>query len=129
MTLGKVETITAFAEKMSEFLTTSELTETKAFVHSFVREIEVKLGRAVIIYSIPTPEDSPTGGVSAAEVALKGGVRKSVRHGGPGRTDLRTFRWEVGLPEIPRPPIAKTKGETESGRSLNKCPVSRRRRE
>ena len=38
----------------SEFLRASELTETRAFVRSFVKEIEVKPGRAAIVYSIPT---------------------------------------------------------------------------
>ena len=70
------------AKDMSEFLKTSELTQTRAFVHSFVKEIEVKPGRAAIVYSIPTPEDSPIGGADAAEVALTGRVRSSVRNGG-----------------------------------------------
>ena len=52
----------AFAQDMSEFLKTSELTETKAFVRSFVREVLVRPGRATTIYAIPTPEDSPIGG-------------------------------------------------------------------
>ena len=89
--LDGADTIATFAEEMSEFLTTSELTETKAFVHSFVKEVQVKPGRAAIIYSIPTPEDSPLGGATAAEVALNGGVRKSVRHGGPILTVDCTF--------------------------------------
>ena len=59
--LDSADTIAAFTEEMSEFLTTSELTETKAFAHSFVKEIQVKPGRAAIIYSIPTPDDSPLG--------------------------------------------------------------------
>ena len=46
----------AFAADMSEFLKTSELTETKAFVRSFVREVLVRLGGATIVYTIPTPE-------------------------------------------------------------------------
>ena len=83
--LDSADTIATFAEDMSEFLKTSELTQTRAFVHSFVKEIEVKPGRAAIVYSIPTPEDSPIGGADAAEVALNGRVRSSVRHGGPGR--------------------------------------------
>ena len=40
--------------------------------------------------SIPTPEDSPIGGADFAEVALNGGVRSSVRHGGPDLTKSRT---------------------------------------
>ena len=67
---------------MSEFLKTSELTETRAFVHSFVKEVEVKPGKAAIVYSIPMPEDSPIGGADAAEVALNGRVRSTVQSGG-----------------------------------------------
>ncbi len=75
VTLDKVETITAFAQDMSEYLKTSELTESRAFIRSFVNEIEVRPGRGTIHYSIPTPEDSPIGGADLAEVALGKGVR------------------------------------------------------
>ena len=61
--LESADTITAFAAEMSEFLKTSQLTETKAFVRSFVKEVQVKPGKATIIYSVPTPDDSPTGEV------------------------------------------------------------------
>ncbi len=84
--LDSADTIAAFAAEMSDFLKTSELTETKAFVRSFVKEIVVKPGRAAIVYSIPTPDDSPAGGADAVEIALNGGVMNSVRHGGPGWT-------------------------------------------
>ena len=67
---------------MSEFLKTSELTETKAFVRSFVKEVVVRPGKAAIIYSIPTPEDSSIVGANAVEVALNGGVRSKVDSGG-----------------------------------------------
>ena len=80
--LDSADTIAAFAEEMSEFLKDSELTETKAFVHSFVKEVQIKPGKAAIIYSMPTPDDSPLRGADSAEIALNGGVRKSVRHGG-----------------------------------------------
>ncbi len=75
--LDSADTITAFAQEMGEFLKDSALTETKAFVHSFVKEVQVKPGRAAIIYSMPTPDDSPIGGADSAEIALNGGVRKS----------------------------------------------------
>ena len=88
--LDSADTIAAFAAEMSEFLKTSELTETKAFVGSFVKEVVVKPGRAAIVYSIPTPEDSPIGGSDAAEIALNGRVMNSVRHGGPILTIDRT---------------------------------------
>ena len=88
--LDSADTIAAFAAEMSDFLKTSELTETKAFVRSFVKEIVVKPGRAAIVYSIPTPDDSPAGGADAVEIALNGGVMNSVRHGGPDWTKSRT---------------------------------------
>ncbi len=80
--LDSADVIATFAEEISDFLKTSELTQTRAFVHSFVKEVEVRPGKAAIVYSIPTPEDGPMGGANAAEVALNGGVRSSVRHGG-----------------------------------------------
>ena len=88
--LDSADTIATFAAEMSDFLKTSELTEAKAFVRSFVKEIVVKPGRAAIVYSIPTPDDSPIGGADAAEIALNGGVMNSVRHGGPDWTKSRT---------------------------------------
>ena len=84
--LDSADTIAVFAKEMSEFLKTSQLTETKAFVRSFVKEVQVKPGKATIIYTVPTPEDSPIGGADAAEIALNGGVMNSVHSGGPGWT-------------------------------------------
>ena len=100
--LDSADVVATFAEEMSEFLGTSELTQTRAFVHSFVKEVEVKPGRAAIVYSIPTPEDGPMGGASSAEVTLKGGVRSSVRHGGPSwtRTNPMSVRVHFGPPDL-----------------------------
>ena len=78
--LDNVDTIAAFAEDMSDFLMTSEITEARAFV----KEIKVKPGKATVYYTLPTP-DSPIGGGDAAEVALHGPVRSSVHVGGPGQ--------------------------------------------
>ena len=83
--LDKVETITAFAKDMSEFLKTSELTESRAFIRSFVKEIAIRPGRATIRYTIPTPEDNYIEGADAAEVILGGPVISTVHVGGPGR--------------------------------------------
>ena len=97
--LDSADTIAAFAAEMSEFLKTSELTETKAFVGSFVKEIVVKPGRAAIVYTIPTPDDSPAGGADAVEIALNGRVMNSVRHGGPTCTVGGTiFEMWLGVP-------------------------------
>ena len=91
--LDSADTIATFAEEMSDFLKTSELTETRAFVHSFVKEVVVKPGRAAIVYSIPTPDDSPMGGADAAEIALNGRVMNSVQSGGLAR--VRTWDQSV----------------------------------
>ena len=65
--------------EMSEFLKTSELTETKAFVGSFVKEVVVKPGRAAIVYSIPISQSTPK-----TEVLLGGRFGCDwIRSGGP----------------------------------------------
>ena len=45
-------------KEMSDFLKESELTERRALIESFVKEIVVRPGNAVVRYSIPMPEDS-----------------------------------------------------------------------
>ena len=81
--LDDVKTITAYAEDMSEFLNESELTERRAFIESFVKEIVVRPGNAVVRYSIPMPEDSLIPGRVTEEVALHGPVLSTVKLGGP----------------------------------------------
>ena len=56
--LDDVETITAYAEDLSEYLKESELTERRAFIKSFVKEIVVQPGNALVRYTIPMPEDN-----------------------------------------------------------------------
>ena len=56
--LDSADTIAAFAADMGEFLKTSELTETKAFVRSFVKEVLVRPGGATIIYTIPISQST-----------------------------------------------------------------------
>ena len=95
--LDEVETITAFAQDMSTYLQTSELTERRAFIESFVKEIEIGPGEAKVRYTIPMPQDSRIAGLDAEEMAIPRPVLSTVNHGGPRRTDLRTFRWEVTI--------------------------------
>ena len=95
--LDSADTIASFASDMSDFLRTSELTETRTFVRSFVKQITVKPGQAVIHYTIPMPEDSPIGRADADAVALSGRVMNAVHVGRPAGTVLRTFRWAVSL--------------------------------
>ena len=82
--LDDVETITAYAQDMSVFLNKSELTERRAFIESFVKEIVVMPGNALLRYAIPMPEDAPIAGRDAEEVALHGGVLSTVNRGGAG---------------------------------------------
>ena len=84
--LDDVETITAYALDMSNFLHESELTERRAFIESFVKEIVVMPDNAVVRYTIPMPEDSPIGGRDAEEMALNGSVLSTVKFGGRWRT-------------------------------------------
>ena len=93
--LDDVMTITAYAEDMNEFLNESELTERRAFIESFVKEIVVRPGNAVVRYTIPMPEDSRIPGRVAEDLALHGPVLSTVKYGGPKCTILRTFHWEV----------------------------------
>ena len=57
--MDSADTIAAFVQDMSGFLKTIELTETKTFVRSFVKELPAKPGKATMICTIPTLEDSP----------------------------------------------------------------------
>ena len=56
--LDDVSTIAAYAKDMKDFLQRSELTERRAFIESFVKEIIVIPGDALIRYTVPMPDDS-----------------------------------------------------------------------
>ena len=88
--LDDVETITAYAQDLSQFLNESELTERRAFIESFVREIMVEPGGALVRYTIPMPEDSPIGEKDTEEMALHSPVLSTVKSGGPDWTKSRT---------------------------------------
>ena len=88
--LDDVETITAYAQDLSVFLNESELTERRAFIGSFVKEIVVMPGNAVVRYTIPMPDDSPIPGRDAEEMALHTPVLSTVKFGGPDLTKSRT---------------------------------------
>ncbi len=57
--LDDVETITAYAQDLNTFLNESELTERRAFIESFVKEIVVMPGNAVVPYTIPISQSTP----------------------------------------------------------------------
>ncbi len=100
--LDDVETIAAYAQDMSEFLKDSELTERRAFIETFVKEIVVTPGRAVVRYTVPMPGDSPIPGRSAEEMVLNGSVLPTVKPS-PPKGDSNHLG--VGQPgEPPSPP-------------------------
>ena len=96
--LDDVETITAYAKDMRDFLNQSELTERRAFIESFVKEIVVMPGDALMRYTVPMPDDSLIPGRAAEKVALNGSVLSTVKNGGPKLTEGSTaFELVVAL--------------------------------
>ena len=75
--LDDVKTITAYANDMSEFLKTSELTESRAFIESFVKEIVVSPGNAVVRYTIPISQSTPKTALLVGGGPGYGGRRES----------------------------------------------------
>ena len=57
--LDDVKTISAYAKDMRDFLNESELTERRAFIESFVKEIIVMPGDALMRYTIPISQSTP----------------------------------------------------------------------
>ena len=70
-----VDVVAALARDIGWFLTGSEMSERRAFVSTFVKEIAVRPGSALVRYTIPMPGDSPIAGRNAEEVALNGSVQ------------------------------------------------------
>ena len=66
--LDDVKTISAYAKDMKDFLQESELTERRAFIESFVKEIIVIPGDALIRYTIPISQST-----RKAQVLVGGG--------------------------------------------------------
>ena len=81
--LDDVKTITAYAKDMSRFLQKSELTERRAFIETFVKEIELLPDNAVVRYSVPMPDDSLIPGKKVQEIPLNGSVVSSVKASPP----------------------------------------------
>ena len=90
-----MNTIAAYAQDMSEYLNENELTERSAFIETFVKEIVVVPGDALMRYTIPMPDDSPIPGRNTEEMMLNTSVLSTVKNGGPRETVLQTLRWEV----------------------------------
>ena len=89
--LDDVSTIAAYAKDMKDFLQESELTERRAFIESFVKEIIVIPGDALIRYTVPMPDDSFLAGRATEKVPLDASVLSTVHVGPPDLTKSRTF--------------------------------------
>ena len=57
---------------MNRFLQKSELAERRAFIETFVKEIELLPDNAVVRYIVPMPDDSIILGKKAHEIPLNG---------------------------------------------------------
>ena len=90
--LDDVSTISAYAKDMKDFLEESELTERRSFIESFVKEIMVVPGDALIRYTVPMPDDSFLPGRASEKVALDPSVLSTVHVGPPAVTDFITRR-------------------------------------
>ena len=80
--LDDVNTIAAYAKDMKDFLKESELTERRAFIQSFVKEIVVVPGDALLRYTVPMPDDSLIPGRAAEKVTLPVPVLSTLPDGG-----------------------------------------------
>ena len=72
--LDDVNTITAYAKELRDFLDESEPTERRAFIQSFVKEILVIPGDALLRYTVPMPDDSRVPARIAEGMALDASV-------------------------------------------------------
>ena len=84
--LDDVNTISAYAKDMQDFLNESELTERRAFIQSFVKEIVVVPGDALLRYTVPMPDDSLIPGRAAEKMTIPGSVLSTMHDGGPAWT-------------------------------------------
>ena len=86
--LDDVNTIAAYARDMSEFLNESELTERRAFIETFVKEIVVMPGDALLRYTIPISQSTPR------TLLLLGGRSEEFRVGNDAEASSQ-LGWDV----------------------------------
>ena len=90
--LDDINAIAAYARDMKDFLQESEVTERRSFIESFVKEIMVIPGDALIRYTVPMPNDSFLAGRVTEKVALEDSVPSTVHVSPPRLTKSRTFQ-------------------------------------
>ena len=81
--LANLETVTQYVADLRNLLNESSLTERKAFIRSFVKEVKVTGDEVLLTYTMPLPPQ----GISQKRV----GVLCSVQCGGAQWTERRTF--------------------------------------
>ena len=69
---NELEAIVARARDMGEFLRESELSERKAFAETFIKEIVVLPGKAVVYYTVPMANNIHSSGADSEELMLGG---------------------------------------------------------
>ena len=99
--LDDVNAVNSYAREMKDFLEESELTERRAFIATFVKEILVVPGDALMRYTVPTPNDSLAPGKVTEKVALPDAVLSTVQVGGPPSTTRR--KSDIGFRGAPKP--------------------------
>ena len=92
--LDDVQTIAAYATDMRDFLNESELTERRSFIESFVKEIIVIPGDALIRYTVPLPDDSFLAGRATEKMALDASVLSTV-HVSPLRETRTSQQYSI----------------------------------
>jgi hypothetical protein len=81
--LANLETVPRYVADLRNLLNESSLTERKAFIRSFVKEVKVTGDEVLLTYTMPLPPQ----GISQERV----GVLCSVQCGGAQWTERRTF--------------------------------------
>ena len=81
-------TVKSYAEDLKNLLEEAEITESKAFLRSFIKRVEINKSEAVIHYSLPMPQGDQDQLV---------GVLPMVTSGGPYWTKDRTKTFELAF--------------------------------
>ena len=68
--MGDVGEIADYAREMDDFLDKSELTERRAFIESFVKEVVVMPGAALLRFTMPMPHYDGASGSKTEDIVL-----------------------------------------------------------
>jgi len=71
------DTVKSYAEDLKNLLEEAEITESKAFLRSFIKRVEINKSEAVIHYSLPMPHGEQTQLVGVLPMVTPGGPNKT----------------------------------------------------